>query len=126
MDVAIDRRSSGRGLTFSQGTSSARPLAASTSWCVDRASVSLVVVELKRGRPSDRVLGQIMRYMGYAGIELAAAGQAVEGLIIAHEVDDSLRYAVSALPAIRLMTYQVAFSLTAVEVPKATAPTIVI
>lgn len=91
--------------------------------CTDRASGSLVVVELKRGRPSDRVVGQIMRYMGYAGTELAAPGQAVEGLIIAHEVDDSLRYAVSAMPAIRLMTYQIAFSLTAVEVPKPAAPT---
>ena len=81
------------------------------------------MVELKRGRPSDRVVGQTMRYMGYAGTELAAPGQAVKGLIIAHEVDDSLRYAVSALPAIRIMTYQVAFSLTAVEVPKATTST---
>jgi hypothetical protein len=93
--------------------------------CVDRANGSLVVVELKRVRPSDRVVGQIMRYMGYAGIELAAAGQAVEGLVIAHEVDDSLRYAVSALPAIRL-TYQVVFSLTAVEVPKTTASATVV
>ena len=91
--------------------------------CVDGATGNLVVVELKRGRPSDRVVGQIMRYMGYAQIELAAPGQAVEGLIIAHEVDDSLRYAVSALPAIRIMTYQVTFSLTAIDMPKATAPT---
>jgi hypothetical protein len=90
--------------------------------CTDRVNGALVVVELKRGRPSDRVVGQIMRYMGYAGTELADPGQAVEGLIIAHEVDDSLRYAVSALPALSLMTYQVAFSLTAVEIPKATAP----
>jgi hypothetical protein len=60
--------------------------------------------------------------MGYVGTELADPGQPVEGLIIAHEADDSLRYAVTALPAIRLMTYQVAFSLTAVEVPKTTAP----
>ncbi len=91
--------------------------------CTDRAKGALVVVELKRGRSSDRVVGQIMRYMGYVGTELADPGQTVEGLIIAHEADDSLRYAVTAMPAIRLMTYQVAFSLTAVEVPKATAPT---
>jgi hypothetical protein len=58
--------------------------------------------------------------MGYSGIELAAGGQAVEGVIVAHEVDDALRYAVNAQPAIRLMTYQVAFSLTDVDIPGST------
>jgi restriction system protein len=88
--------------------------------CTDTAKDSLVVVELKRGRPSDRVVGQILRYIGYVQIHMAAPGQAVEGLIIGHDADDALRYAVSAIPTIRLMTYQVAFSLTATELPRAT------
>jgi hypothetical protein len=69
--------------------------------------------------PSDRVVGQILRYIGYVQIHMAAPGQAVEGLIIGHDADDALRYAVSAIPTIRLMTYQVAFSLTATELPYA-------
>ncbi len=32
--------------------------------CRDGGSGALVVVELKRGRPSDRVVGQAARYMG--------------------------------------------------------------
>jgi hypothetical protein len=87
--------------------------------CTDTANGSLVVVELKRGRPSDRVVGQILRYIGFVQMHMAAPGQAVEGLIISHDADDSLRYAVSAMPTIRLMTYQVAFSLTATELPHA-------
>jgi hypothetical protein len=87
--------------------------------CTDAAKGSFVVVELKRGRPSDRVVGQILRYIGYVQIHMAAPGQAVEGLIIGHDADDSLRYAVSAIPTIKLMTYQVAFSLTATELPYA-------
>jgi len=87
--------------------------------CTDTANGSLMVVELKRGRPSDRVVGQILRYIGYVQMHMAAPGQAVEGLVISHDADDSLRYAVSAIPTIRLMTYQVAFSLTASEPPHA-------
>ena len=70
---------------------------------------ALVVVELKRGRPSDKVVGQVARYIGYVRTHLAKPGQAVEGLVIAHESDEALRYAVSALPGLRLMTYEVAF-----------------
>ena len=32
---------------------------------VDAQSKALVVIELKKGRPSDRVVGQILRYMGW-------------------------------------------------------------
>lgn len=87
--------------------------------CADASNGSLVVVELKRGRPSDRIVGQIMRYIGYVQVHMAAPGQAVEGLIIGHDADDALRYAVSAVPKIGLMTYQIAFTLTANELPHA-------
>lgn len=85
--------------------------------CTDRQSGSLVVIELKRGRPSDKVVGQVARYMGWVRTHLAAPGQDVEGLIVAHDADDSLRYAVAAFPGLRLMTYQVTFHLSAVEEP---------
>ncbi len=82
--------------------------------CIDQVTDALVVVELKRGRPSDMVIGQIARYMGYVRSHLAMPGQSVEGLIVSHEADDSLRYAVAAFPGLQLMTYQVTFELSPV------------
>ena len=37
----------------------------------DTDTDALVVIELKRGRPSDRVVGQITRYMGWVRADLA-------------------------------------------------------
>jgi restriction system protein len=71
----------------------------------------LLVVELKRGRASDVVVGQILRYMGYVQFELAEEGQTVEGLIIALEDDPKLRRALQMVPTVRFMRYQVRFSL---------------
>ena len=42
----------------------------------------LLVVELKKGRASDAVVGQALRYMGYVQEELADEGQTVEGVIM--------------------------------------------
>lgn len=86
--------------------------------CVDTSVDAFVVMELKRGRPSDKVVGQIARYIGYVRTHLAKPDQPVEGLIIAHESEDALRYAVSALPGLDLVTYEVAFQLQRVEPPK--------
>jgi restriction system protein len=47
----------------------------------------LLVVELKKGRASDVVVGQVLRYMGYALQELAEPNQSVRGVIIALEDD---------------------------------------
>ena len=71
----------------------------------------LLVVELKRGRASDVVVGQILRYMGYIKEQVAEPGQAVEGVIIALENDQKLRWALSAVPNIRFYRYQVSFRL---------------
>ena len=70
---------------------------------------ALVVVELKRGRPSDRVIGQAARYMGYIRAHMAQPGQQVEGLIVAREVDEGLGYSAAAVPGLQLMTYEVSF-----------------
>ena len=56
--------------------------------CSDPLANALIVVELKRGRPSDKVVGQIARYIGYVRRHLAKPDQAVEGLIVAHEADE--------------------------------------
>jgi RecB family endonuclease NucS len=79
--------------------------------CRDLDTDALVVVELKRGLPSDRVVGQTARYMGWVRSELADRDQGVEGIIVAHESDDRLRYAVAAVPAMTLFVYEVSFGL---------------
>jgi RecB family endonuclease NucS len=85
--------------------------------CIDASTDALVVVELKRGHPSDRVVGQTARYMGWVQACLARPGQAVEGLIVSHETDDQLAYAASAVPGLRLMTYELTFELRLTDPP---------
>jgi hypothetical protein len=79
--------------------------------CVDEDTNALVVVELKRGSPSDRVVGQTARYMGWVATHVASPGQDVEGVIIAHDADDRLRYAVRPVPGMTVLLYEVGFSL---------------
>jgi restriction system protein len=86
--------------------------------CRDTATGDLVVVELKRGRPSDRVVGQTAQYMGWARAHLADEGQAVQGLIIAHEQDRQLSYAVSVIPDLSILTCNVESELSTPHQPQ--------
>ncbi len=71
-----------------------------------------LVVELKRGRTSDKVVGQLLRYRGWVMEHLAKPDDVVEGLIIGHSVDKKLMYALKGLGAtVRVRTYEVSFSL---------------
>jgi predicted Mrr-cat superfamily restriction endonuclease len=71
----------------------------------------LLVVELKRGRASDAVVGQVMRYMGFVKEDLAEPGQSVHGAIIALEDDQRIRRALSVVPNIVFYRYQLGFKL---------------
>lgn len=71
----------------------------------------LLVVELKKGRASDAVIGQIQRYMGYVLDELAEPHQTVRGCIIALEDDLRLRRALRVASNIDFYRYQVSFKL---------------
>ncbi|MDX0604983.1 DUF91 domain-containing protein [Sinorhizobium medicae] len=71
----------------------------------------LLVVELKRGRASDVVVGQVLRYMGYVKSEIAEADQIVEGAIIALEEDRKLRWALASVPHVSFYRYEVRFKL---------------
>ena len=71
----------------------------------------LLVVELKKGRASDAVVGQILRYMGYAAQELAEPNQKVRGAIIALDDDKRIRRALAVTPSIDFFRYQVSFKL---------------
>jgi hypothetical protein len=76
-----------------------------------------LVVELKRGQTSDATVGQVLRYMGWIKKHLAEADEKVYGIIIAHEADDGLRYALSNLRNVDLQRYEVKFQLYPVPSP---------
>ena len=71
----------------------------------------LLVVELKKGRAADAVVGQVLRYMGYVKEELAEAGQTVQGVIIARDDDTRLQRALSMVPSVTFYRYHVSFRL---------------
>lgn len=81
---------------------------------VSKDKKCLLVVELKKGRASDAVVGQILRYMGFVSQELAEEGQVVKGVIIALEDDPKIRRALSVSPNIEFYRYQVSFKLVKV------------
>ena len=78
---------------------------------VSKDKKRLLVVELKRGRASDVVVGQILRYMGYVKEQIAEPDQTVEGVIIALDDDQKMRWALLSVPSISFYRYQVSFRL---------------
>jgi restriction system protein len=78
---------------------------------ISKDKKTLLVVELKKGRVSDNVVGQIQRYMGYVKEELAEPNQIVKGIIIALEDDLRIRRALSVTTNIEFYRYQVSFKL---------------
>jgi len=82
--------------------------------CIDTSTNDFVVVELKRGHSADRAVGQVARYMGWVRTHLATVGQGVEGIVVARDHDDRLRYAAAAVPGLTIFNYTVTFQLTAI------------
>lgn len=78
---------------------------------VSKDRSALLVVELKKGRASDVVVGQVQRYMGYVVEELAEEDQSVRGLIIAFDDDVRIRRALRVAQNIDFYTYEVSFRL---------------
>ena len=78
---------------------------------ISKDKKELLVIELKRGRVSDIVVGQIQRYMGYVKEELAETNQNVRGVIIAFEDDIKIHRALSVAQNIDLYTYKINFKL---------------
>lgn len=71
----------------------------------------LLVVELKKGKASDVVVGQVLRYMGFVKEDLAEPHQTVRGVIIALEDDLRIRRALAVTPSIEFFRYQISFRL---------------
>ncbi len=78
-----------------------------------RTGDSFVVIELKKGRPSDQVVGQVLRYMGWVKKNLCTNGQTVtvKGLIICREPDPKLSYALAMTSNVDVKYYSVTFKL---------------
>lgn len=78
---------------------------------VEETTNSFVVIELKKGRPSDKVVGQTLRYMGWVKKNLCAEGQGVRGLVICRDHDPKLTYALDMTKDIDVRYYNVSFKL---------------
>ena len=83
---------------------------------VHKKRSAFLVVELKRNQSTDQTVGQALRYVGWVKKHLAREGQSVEALIIAHKADKDTHYALSTLPNVKMMTYEVEFRLKDLEV----------
>ena len=70
-----------------------------------------LVVELKRDRASDEVVGQTLRYMGWVKKNLCSNGQVVKGCIIALSGDVKLENALHIVKDIDFVRYEVDFRL---------------
>lgn len=78
---------------------------------ISKNKKEILVVELKKGRVSDVVVGQVQRYMGYVKEELAEKNQEVKGVIIAFEDDVKIHRALSVANNIDFYTYKIHFEL---------------
>lgn len=78
---------------------------------ISKDKKELVVIELKKGRASDKVVGQIQRYMGYIKDEIATNDQRVSGIIIASSKDRRIERALSMTQNIKFLNYKVNFNL---------------
>ncbi len=78
---------------------------------VSKDKKRLLVVELKRGKASDVVVGQALRYMGFVKEQIAEDDQQVEGVIIALENDQKMQWALMSVPSVSFYRYQVSFKL---------------
>ncbi|GAA4461930.1 hypothetical protein GCM10023189_38000 [Nibrella saemangeumensis] len=85
------------------------------------ANNNYVVIELKVSRGYDRVVGQLLRYMGWIKNHHADPQQEVRGIIIAREISEDLQLACSGVSNVELFEYQLAVSLSKKELnPKTT------
>ena len=78
---------------------------------VSKDKKEYLVIELKKGRASDVVVGQILRYMGFVKNELAVNGESVRGIIIALDDDLRLRNAISMIESVEFYRYEINFKL---------------
>ncbi len=75
---------------------------------------NLVVIELKVSRGYDRVIGQLLRYMGWVEAHLAG-DRKVRGWIVARDITDDLKLATSRVEDVSLYEYRINFEISRVS-----------
>ena len=68
---------------------------------------NLVVIELKAGKAKDGAIGQLLGYMGC----LSVSASNIRGMLVASGFESRVVFAAKGLPNIKLIKYQVSFSL---------------
>lgn len=77
----------------------------------DKKTKDYVVIELKKNRPTDVVVGQVRRYIGWVTEKLAEPEKVkVRGIIIVPMESDDLRYALYGMNDIEAYVYKVNFA----------------
>ncbi len=79
------------------------------------SSNNYVVIELKVSRAYDKVVGQLLRYMGWIKKHHAEPNQSVRGIIIAREISNDLLLACSGLANIDLYEYNLSVTLNNIK-----------
>ena len=74
-----------------------------------------LVIELKRGKANDRVVGQLLRYMGFVKKDLCQDGKTVRGAIVAHQDDLGMRNALSMVEDVEFYRYSIDFKLAIIN-----------
>lgn len=81
---------------------------------------NFTIFELKLMRGPDKALGQILRYMGWVKDKMGKEkGKDVDGIIVASQIDEKLKYAATMTPNIKLLEYELTFNIK--EVTKVVA-----
>ena len=78
---------------------------------ISKDQKEFLVIELKKGRASDSVVGQVQRYMGVIQEEFLEKDQKVKGAIIALENDIKVKRALSVTKDIDFYQYKINFEL---------------
>ncbi len=80
------------------------------SWSIDllgwqEAQRCWWIIELKRGRASDQVVGQVGRYLGWVDRYLTRSGVTTRGIVLARDISSRLEHACYAMPNIQAWTF---------------------
>jgi hypothetical protein len=78
---------------------------------ISKDQTEFLVVELKRDRAGDAVVGQVLRYMGWIKKNMCNSSQNVKGCIIALDGDKRIENALHMTPDISFIRYEVDFRL---------------
>jgi RecB family endonuclease NucS len=71
-----------------------------------------VIIELKVGEARDAAVAQVAKYIGWY---TRSEGATPRAILVAAEFPDTVKYAASAIPGLRLASYRIAFSFSSAD-----------